>query len=281
MADRHVNQAGASYPETICADDSIPKAAIKALDYVLRYFDTSVEGAQNIPEGASLLVGNHSHFGVDSLAFFPAVYDATGRIPRGMALRSLFGVPGLKWLMHQLGAVEGTRSSCVDLLECGEMVVTYPGGAKDSIKGREDRYTLMWGERDGFADVALRADAPVVPFAAIGPDEVFPVLNNRGLVSAPFLGDKSYKVPLLIPVARRVPFRFHIGEPISPPDITEIDDPVELTELRREFAARVKEALEALIDEGLRQRRERERLERKQRRNRGGLIRDAIAALLA
>ncbi|WP_168210813.1 lysophospholipid acyltransferase family protein [Persicimonas caeni] len=278
MADSHVNRAGTSYPATICADDSIPKAAIKALDYVLEYFDVTVEGAERIPEGGSLLVGNHSHFGIDSLAFFPALYGATGRIPRGMALRSLFGVPGLKWLMHQLGAVEGTRSTCIDLLDSDEMVVTYPGGAKDSIKGKDDRYTLKWGERQGFADVAIRAQKPIVPFAAIGPDEVFPVLNNRGLVSAPFLGDKSYKVPILIPIARRVPFYFHIGEPISPPDISDVDDPWELVAIRRDFAESAREALEELIGEGLEARRERRR--QNERRGRRGLIRDAIAALL-
>ncbi len=282
MADSNVDQVEVSYPASICAEDSIPKAAIKALDYVLEYFDVTVEGAERIPEGGSLLVGNHSHFGVDSLAFFPAVYGATGRIPRGMALRSLFGVPGLKWLLHRLGAVEGSRSSCIDLLRGDEMVVTYPGGAKDSIKGRDDRYTLKWGAREGFADVAIRAGKPIVPFAAIGPDEVFPVLNNRGLVSAPFLGDRSYKIPLLIPIARRVPFQFYVGEPIDSPDVSRIDDVAELATIRRQFAETVRQALEALIEEGLRQSRRHKRCERQRRddKKRGGLIREAIATLL-
>jgi 1-acyl-sn-glycerol-3-phosphate acyltransferase len=269
---------GGAYPTSISTDDSIPKAAIKALEFVVKYFDVSVEGEGNVPDGGALLVGNHSHFGVDSLAFFPAVLNATGRVPRGMALRSLFDVPVLRWIMHQLGAVEGTRDACIDLLRHGEMVVTYPGGAKDSIKGRDDRYTLKWGERDGFSDVALRAKAPIVPFAAIGPDEVFPVLNNRGLVSAPFLGDASYKVPLLIPIARRVPFQFHIGEPIEPPAVADDAGEDAICEARRAFAEDTKRALEALIERGLEQRR---REEREQRREDAGTIRSAIRALLS
>ncbi|MGM0556402.1 MAG: lysophospholipid acyltransferase family protein [Myxococcota bacterium] len=278
MADRHLDRVGSSYPRSISADEPIPKAAIKALDYVLKYFDVTVEGEESIPEGGALLVGNHSHLGVDSLAFFPAIYGATGRMPRGMALRSLFHVPVLKWLMHQLGAVEGTRESCIDLLRHQQMVVTYPGGAKDSIKGKDDRYTLKWGEREGFSDVSIRSGAPVVPFAAIGPDEVFPVLNNRGLVSAPFLGDKSYKVPLLIPIARRVPFRFHIGEPIEPPDVSDIEDPEALCQIRHEFAEETRRALESLIETGLEARK---RDEGRRRRERAGTIRGAIASLLS
>lgn len=278
MSDGLLDRVAPSYPTSISAQDSVPKAAIKALDYVLKYFDVSVRGEEHIPDGSALLVGNHSHLGIDSLAFFPAVYDVTGRVPRGMALRSLFNVPGLKWLMHQLGAVEGTRDSCIDLLRHGEMVVTYPGGAKDSIKGRDDRYTLKWDNREGFSDVSIRSGAPVVPFAGIGPDDVFPILNNRGLVSAPFLGDKSYKVPLLIPIARRVPFRFHIGEPISPPDVSGIEDPETLAEARHDFAEDTRRALESLIEEGLRERRMHER---EQRREEAGTLRGAIKALFS
>lgn len=278
MSDSQLDHKRRSYPTTISADDTIPRAAIGALEHVLRYFDVSVSGEAHIPEDGSLLVGNHSHFGVDSLAFFPAIFGATGRIPRGMALRSLFKVPGLKQLMHQLGAVQGTRESCIDLLQQGEIVVTYPGGAKDSIKGKDDRYTLKWGHRQGFADVAIRSGAPVVPFAGIGPDDVFPVLNNRGLFSAPFLGDASYKVPLVIPIARRVPFSFHVGEPIHPPALDELDGSEPAQQAREEFAEEVRQALEALIERGLDVRK---RQNQTRRRERAGTIRGAIAALLS
>ena len=246
------------YPASITAEDAIPSAALRALDYLCRYFDVSVEGADNIPDNGVMLVGNHSHFGIDSLGFFPAIYEETGRIPRGMALRSLFNVPIVRDVLHELGAVSGNRDTCRDLLECGEMVVSYPGGSKDSIKGRGDQYELEWGRRQGFSDVAVRAGVPIVPFAAIGPDEVFPVLTNRGVLFAPWLGDWSYKVPVVLPVPRRVPFTFHVGEPIEPPDIPGGADSVDLHRIARDHATRVRHSLQSLIDEGLARREERD-----------------------
>jgi hypothetical protein len=55
------------------------------------------------------------------------------------------------------------------------------------------------------------------------------------------------RVPLFLPLARRVPFRFWVGEPIQPPE-PDLDN---ATEQARSFANQVKVALTHLIDHGL------------------------------
>lgn len=241
-------------PTGIPEDAAVLRVASEFLGPLCRYFDVRLESAANIPDGAVMLVGNHALMGIDSVVLFPELYRRLNRVPRGLALRSLFDVPVLKKVLHSVGVVEGRRDTAIELLENDEMVVTYPGGARDSIKSKDKAYELQWEGRLGFADVALRAGVPVVPVAGIGPDDVFPVLS-KGLFSAPFLGDKSYRVPLFLPIARPIPFTFRFGEPIEPPEIDDGDEAGELSDMaRRDFALRVQDSLQELLDAGLEER---------------------------
>ena len=222
----------------------IPAITLKALDRVSRYFDTQLYDAHKIPEGGVLIVGNHALAGIDALALMPKLYDATGRAPRGLGLKALFDVPVLKNILEECGAVAGERKTACELLEAQEMVVVYPGGAKDSLKTRSERYRLKWDGRNGFAHVAIKTGKPIVPIAGIGPDEVFPILTSRGL-RVPWLNNQ--RVPLFLPLARRVPFRFYVGDPIYPPEHTLETD-------SSHFAREVSTALQNLIDRGLKER---------------------------
>jgi 1-acyl-sn-glycerol-3-phosphate acyltransferase len=226
----------------------IPATAYRAATVISRFFHSKIFGAENVPDGPVLVVGNHALMGIDSFALMPELHKATGRFPRALGLRSLFDTPILGPILRECGAVPGTRDCACDLLASGEMVVVYPGGARDSMKGRGEQYRLRWGSRRGFAHVAIRAGAPVVPIAAIGPDDVFPVLTRRGILGMDWLGND--RVPLFLPLARRVPFRFWVGEPIRPP----ARDPDDPDDQARAFANRVKVELTHLIDHGLEER---------------------------
>lgn len=216
----------------------------RASSAVSRYFSTSIEGVERLPVGGAMLVGNHALLGIDSVGLFPALFEASGRLPRGLAHRSLFKNPVLSRALASAGVVPGHRDLAVELLRAGEMCVCYPGGARDSMKNRDEAYRLKWGNRAGFAHAAAEAGVPVVPVAAIGPDEAFRVLTNRGIVPVKFL-DNEVRSPVFVPVARRVPFTFVIGEPLAPPSLVGDErDP----DLVRAFAGEVETALQVLID---------------------------------
>jgi 1-acyl-sn-glycerol-3-phosphate acyltransferase len=245
-------------------DDRVVHGIYRAAHVISRYFDATLHHAERIPrQGSALLVGNHALLGVDSWALLPEIYHAVDRMPRPLGLRALFEVPGLGGLLKELGAVPGERASAVELLRRGELVLVYPGGSKDSLKGRSERYTLKWEGRSGFAHVACRAGAPVVPIAAIGPDECFTVLTERGVIpTSGFLNGAnqadSYKVPLFVPLLHRVPFDFFVGEPILSPVSPDAPED-ELAEAAEAHAAQVTRAMEALIAQGLEVHEERER----------------------
>lgn len=231
-------------------DTQVLQVAERALRPLRDYFEVSLHGTERIPDGPVLLVGNHALLGIDAVVLLPEIYDRTGRVPRGLALRSLFRVPVVRSMLRRLGVVEGRRDNAIDLLERGAMLVSYPGGARDSVKGRSERYTLKWDGRYGFANVAIRSGAPVVPVAAIGPDEAFPLHGDRGLFSMPFLFDDCCRVPFFLPIPRPLPFEFHFGDPIEPPtpDASTSEGAGADTTAVRDLASRVRENLQEMLD---------------------------------
>ena len=168
-------------------------------------------------KGGALLVGNHAFMGVDSFALAALLLVQTERLPRFLAERNLFRIPGVRDLLRSLGAIPGTPDDAVALLEAGEVVVVYPGGVYDSFKLSRDAYTLPWQGRAGYARVAMRAHVPIVPLAATGIDELYRVDRRETLLGRWFGGSARYDLPLpkdgLLP--RRVPLDFHLLPPVD------------------------------------------------------------------
>src|SRR5262245_59123736 len=113
--------------------------------------------------GPALLVGNHAVLALDSFALTAVLVAAGHRVPRFLAEKNFYRFPGGRAVLDAVGAIPGRPDEAVELLERGELVCVYPGGTDDSFKLRAEAYTLKWGERAGFAKVALRARAPIIP----------------------------------------------------------------------------------------------------------------------
>jgi 1-acyl-sn-glycerol-3-phosphate acyltransferase len=106
-------------------------------------------------------------------------------------------------------------------------VLVFPGGAREVNKRKGERYKLMWKERLGFARLAIEHRYPVVPFAAVGAEEMLDVVvdvNNP--VMAAFKGalERLGRVPLepaivrgvgLSPLPRPQRLYFWFGDPIE------------------------------------------------------------------
>ncbi len=153
--------------------------AIKgALDVAHRVTQPVFLDEHHVPEaGPFMLVGNHQLLGMQDL---PTLVRELER-RRGVRVRGLgdtfhFAVPGWRDLLRSMGAVPGTRENCAALLAAGEAVLVFPGGAREVYKRRDQRYELLWGQRTGFARMAIAAGCPIVPFAAVGAEDRFDVL---------------------------------------------------------------------------------------------------------
>ncbi|MFC3962029.1 lysophospholipid acyltransferase family protein [Nocardia jiangsuensis] len=188
-------------------------------------------GLENIPaDGPVLLVGNHNLLGgIDAPLLLPEVLRRRGRLIRGLAENVLMAVPGVRHVLHRYGVVRGTRANCLALLARGEAVIVFPGGSREAARRKNEKYTLKWDGRTGFARMAIEAGAPIVPVAMIGIDDAFDiVLDADHPVMRPVRwAARALGLPagLIPPVVRGIgptvvprPERFYFaaGAPIDP-----------------------------------------------------------------
>jgi 1-acyl-sn-glycerol-3-phosphate acyltransferase len=145
-------------------------------------------GLEHVPrEGPVLLAGNHSIYGLLDLPMLGLeLYERTGRAVRGLADHNHFALPVWRDLLRRIGAVHGTRENCARLFEAGEAVLVFPGGGREVFKHKGEKYQLVWKERVGFARLAIQYGVPIVPFAAVGVEDMFEiVLDAEDVLDSP------------------------------------------------------------------------------------------------
>ena len=143
-----------------------------------------VRGAEHIPlDRPALIVFYHGLLPIDAMYFGSWFYQHHGRLIRVLAEKLLFKVPGLSELATHMGAVAGTRDAALNLLNEGHLVGVSPGGVREAIAGRAQAYQLVWGDRLGFAKVALQAGVDIIPAFAENIDEAYrsPGVNHPAI----------------------------------------------------------------------------------------------------
>ncbi len=218
-----------------------------------RYFRVSSYGcAEAVPaSGPAVLAANHSGaIPIDGAMLWLDILRRSqpARVPRAVADHFVPMIPLLGTLFARGGMVGGSRGNARVLLEAGELLMIFPEGVPGVAKNFRDRYKLQeW--RMGHVELAIRHGAPVIPVGIVGPEEQMPQIGRIPiqLAGLPFIPVTLTPLPL--------PVRYHIhyGEPIRTdrdyrPE--HADDPAAV----REAAARVKAAVQALLDAGLAQR---------------------------
>lgn len=133
-------------------------------------------GMEHIPAtGGAILVPNHSSH-ADPLVCAHYVYDA-GRWPRFLGKASVFRVPVVGSILHQVGQIPVERGSVdaaksldalIEAISAGHAVIIYPEGTTT----REPDLWPMRG-KTGVARLALATGAPVIPIAIWGAQQMF------------------------------------------------------------------------------------------------------------
>jgi 1-acyl-sn-glycerol-3-phosphate acyltransferase len=143
-----------------------------------RIFAPVAIGLEHVPrEGAVLLAGNHTLYGLIDIPMLGIeILNGTGRMVRGLGDHNHFAVPIWRDVLARLGAVRGTRENCAALFRRGEAVLVFPGGGREVMKRKGERYQLVWKERVGFARLAIEHGVPIVPFASVGVDDMFEIV---------------------------------------------------------------------------------------------------------
>ena len=144
-----------------------------------RITQPEILGTENIPRGGALFVGNHTLFGFLDLPFMMAgLWSQTGIVLRGLGENAHYAVPIWRDLLEMCGMVRGTRENVRELMRRGEDVLVFPGGSGEVFKHRDQKYRLLWKERLGFARLAIEFGYPIVPFSAVGAEEMYDIVAD-------------------------------------------------------------------------------------------------------
>lgn len=171
LADRNVLQNHIDRALAVHAPSSLQVEfsyrAIKSL------FNPMVLGAENVPDQPCLFVGNHSLFALDGMVITPLFLKILQRFPRSMGDKFLFSNRLSADILIRNGVVMGHPEVCTALMEDGQDILVFPGGAYEAVKPASERYELQWKERYGFVKLAASHGYTIMPFGLVGPDEFY------------------------------------------------------------------------------------------------------------
>jgi 1-acyl-sn-glycerol-3-phosphate acyltransferase len=149
----------------------------------------ALRGAERIPRGPCLFVGNHSGIGVsDVLCLLGASVARFGVSRRivGMMHKTFIEAPIVGWFTRSFGAVYASRESAREAIARGEDVACFPGGDIDSSRPFYEHRDVDFGERRGYVRLALETGVPIVPVATIGSHYSYLLLPGGFTVSRLF-----------------------------------------------------------------------------------------------
>jgi 1-acyl-sn-glycerol-3-phosphate acyltransferase len=212
------------------------------------YFHVKCTGLEHIPaRGRAMLVGNHS----GGVALDGAMVVAScffelepPRLAQGMADRFINRFPIASTWASRCGHLTGLPEHAQRLLESERLLLVFPEGARGTAKLWKDRLSLVeFGT--GFMRLALRARAPIVPFAFLGGGDAIPTITNLyklgKLLGVPYLP----VTPWVLPLPRPVPLSIHYGEALRIEGSGEEED-----DAIRRHVEEVKRRIAALIEKG-------------------------------
>ncbi|MDG1390200.1 MAG: lysophospholipid acyltransferase family protein [Halioglobus sp.] len=136
-------------------------------------FNPVVIGTENLPEKPCLFVGNHSLFALDGWVLGPVFMRELNRFPRGLGDKFLFSNDRVSKVVMAAGGVMGHPEVCAAMMEDGQDLLVFPGGAHEAVKPTRDMYELQWKERYGFVKLAARHGYTIMPVGLVGPDEFY------------------------------------------------------------------------------------------------------------
>ncbi|CEL99635.1 unnamed protein product [Vitrella brassicaformis CCMP3155] len=218
-------------------------------------------GFDRIPDAKKhrlLFVSNHSLWGLEMPLLIEGLYREKNIFLRGLGAHFHFYLPGHKQIFEMMGAVDGTRPNTRLMLQKGFSVLVYPGGTREVLKNSKvQKYELMWGNRVGFAKIAVEEGVTIVPTCSVGTEDMLEILKDVPIDW--LIGKSSLTVPIIkypTPAeTERVYFWF--GDPVSTAEEKKQLDAVAGTDAYdgklQELAEQVRDKTKAAIEAGIKE----------------------------
>ncbi|KAL2852033.1 diacylglycerol acyltransferase-domain-containing protein [Aspergillus pseudoustus] len=222
---------------------------------VASYFPLTLYRTTPLPPNQKYIFGYHPHgilshgafaaFATESLGFFSLFPGIENSL---LTLESSFKIPIYRDYLLLLGMNSVSRSSCERILSndgtdnkgTGRAITIVIGGAKESLEAAPGSMRLVLRHRKGFAKLAIRTGASLVPVLAFGENELYTMtadldpktLSGRAQqafkrvfgLTVPFLYSKGpYTLDFGLTPHRR-PVNIVVGRPIA---VKKMEDPID------------------------------------------------------
>jgi 1-acyl-sn-glycerol-3-phosphate acyltransferase len=173
------------------------------------YHRAEVTGLENVPDGPTLLVGNHSggivipDTWITGLGWY--AYFGVERPMRSLVHSAVMSLPLVGDLMRKLGSMPASQDNARVALERGEDVLVYPGGDVETWRPWSKRNEIDFDGRTGFLRLAAEQGVPILPVVSIGAHETLYVLTD-GRELAKRLGLAKRLRVKVFPISLGLPF---------------------------------------------------------------------------
>ncbi len=137
----------------------------------------------------ALYIANHTIYGITDWALLMAeIYKTKSIFLRTLSDKMHYSVPVWKQLAAYFGMIIGSRENCSMLMKEGKHIMVFPGGGREVFRHKNEKYTLQWKQRTGFAHMAIQHGYDIVPIAQVGGDDAYDVIADAGDIMNSFLG---------------------------------------------------------------------------------------------
>ncbi|WP_312331277.1 lysophospholipid acyltransferase family protein [Acinetobacter variabilis] len=163
------------------------------------YFTPTFLGAENIDASRpAMYVGNHSMYGIfDAPMLIDYLYNQHQVAVVSIADHSHFYVPLWREAVKKFGAIDGIQDYVRSAMQQGYSILVFPGGGREVLKREGEQYQLIWKERYGFLKLAQEFQYDIVPFAALGGDEIYEIGFDANKIIQHKYFQKLLKIPQL------------------------------------------------------------------------------------
>lgn len=242
---------------SVCLDDYGRDAElVRALEpwsafLYQRYWRVRVQGVERVPTGSAILVANHSGaLPFDGFILHLALDRERPELnqSRWLVEDQVFHAPFVGPLINRLGAVRACPENAVRLLEENRPVIVFPEGVQGMGKLFRERYQLKRFGRGGFAKLAVRHRAPIIPVAVVGAEESLPLLYK---LPGKWLGAPYLPLTPLGPLPLPARWCVRFGEPIEVSQLPReaAENPAEIQGLTDRTRETIQEMLAAMLEE--------------------------------
>lgn len=217
------------------------------------YFTVETTGIEHVPaRGRAMLIGNHSGgIAIDGAMVIASCFLEMDppRLAQGMVEKFLNRLPFANLWTSRTGQFTGLPEHAERLLDEDRLLMVFPEGARGTAKLYRERNSLVeFGS--GFMRLALKAKAPIVPFAVLGGGEAFPTVANGyrlgRLLGVPYVPIVAYGLPVPLPAKIQIQY----GAPMVFSGSGNEDDAIVFG-----YVDKVKEAIAEMLAAGAKRRR--------------------------